>query len=140
MPSFDIVSEVNKHELTNAVDQATRELGNRFDFNTVVDNVLVGVTCGGDEETQLELGNNIIARNGTNIGGPERCRTTTSVVSPTIAEFRFNRPDVAPYDYHLTANSAAIDQATGGTVTADIDGDARPQGAARDLGADEFVP
>jgi cyclic-di-GMP-binding protein len=32
MPSFDIVSEVNSHELTNAVDQANRELGNRFDF------------------------------------------------------------------------------------------------------------
>lgn len=32
MPSFDIVSEVNKHELTNAVDQASRELANRFDF------------------------------------------------------------------------------------------------------------
>ena len=32
MPSFDIVSEVNKHELTNAVDQANRELANRFDF------------------------------------------------------------------------------------------------------------
>ena len=32
MPSFDVVSEVNKHELTNAVDTANRELGNRFDF------------------------------------------------------------------------------------------------------------
>ena len=32
MPSFDVVSEVNAHELTNAVDQANRELGNRFDF------------------------------------------------------------------------------------------------------------
>lgn len=32
MPSFDVVSEVNKHELTNAVDQATRELSTRFDF------------------------------------------------------------------------------------------------------------
>ena len=32
MPSFDIVSEVDKHELTNAVDQANRELSNRFDF------------------------------------------------------------------------------------------------------------
>lgn len=32
MPSFDIVSEVDKHELTNAVDQANRELRNRFDF------------------------------------------------------------------------------------------------------------
>ncbi|NQY25916.1 MAG: YajQ family cyclic di-GMP-binding protein [Piscirickettsiaceae bacterium] len=32
MPSFDIVSEIDKHELTNAVDQANREIGNRFDF------------------------------------------------------------------------------------------------------------
>jgi len=32
MPSFDIVSEVDKHELTNAIDQANREVSNRFDF------------------------------------------------------------------------------------------------------------
>ena len=32
MPSFDIVSEVNAHEVTNAVDQANRELAQRFDF------------------------------------------------------------------------------------------------------------
>lgn len=32
MPSFDIVSEVDKHELTNAVDQAHREITTRFDF------------------------------------------------------------------------------------------------------------
>lgn len=32
MPSFDIVSEVDKHELNNAVDQTTREISTRFDF------------------------------------------------------------------------------------------------------------
>ncbi len=32
MPSFDIVSEVDLHELTNAVDQANREVETRFDF------------------------------------------------------------------------------------------------------------
>jgi uncharacterized protein YajQ (UPF0234 family) len=32
MPSFDIVSEVNKVELRNAVDQANKEIGTRFDF------------------------------------------------------------------------------------------------------------
>ncbi len=32
MPSFDIVSEVNMHEVHNAVDQANREIGTRFDF------------------------------------------------------------------------------------------------------------
>ena len=32
MPSFDVVSEVNAHEVANAVDQANRELAQRFDF------------------------------------------------------------------------------------------------------------
>jgi uncharacterized protein YajQ (UPF0234 family) len=32
MPSFDVVSELNAHELANAVDQANRELAQRFDF------------------------------------------------------------------------------------------------------------
>ena len=32
MPSFDVVSEVDHHELSNAVDQANREVGTRFDF------------------------------------------------------------------------------------------------------------
>ena len=32
MPSFDVVSKLDLHELTNAVDQANRELTTRFDF------------------------------------------------------------------------------------------------------------
>ena len=32
MPSFDVVSEIDRQELRNAVDQAQRELANRFDF------------------------------------------------------------------------------------------------------------
>ncbi len=32
MPSFDVVSEVDKHELGNALDQANREIGTRYDF------------------------------------------------------------------------------------------------------------
>tara|TARA_B100000965_G_scaffold249404_1_gene209493 strand:- start:463 stop:945 length:483 start_codon:yes stop_codon:yes gene_type:complete len=32
MPSFDIKSEIDKHELTNSIDQANRVLKNRFDF------------------------------------------------------------------------------------------------------------
>ena len=32
MPSFDVVSEIDQHELTNAIDQANREISNRFDF------------------------------------------------------------------------------------------------------------
>jgi len=32
MPSFDTVSEVDNHEMTNAVDQANREISTRYDF------------------------------------------------------------------------------------------------------------
>ncbi len=32
MPSFDIVSNIDQHEITNAVDQANREVSTRFDF------------------------------------------------------------------------------------------------------------
>jgi len=35
MPSFDIVSEIEKHEAQNAVDSANREVMTRFDFNGV---------------------------------------------------------------------------------------------------------
>ncbi len=32
MPSFDVVSEFDAHEASNAIDQANREVTNRFDF------------------------------------------------------------------------------------------------------------
>jgi uncharacterized protein YajQ (UPF0234 family) len=32
MPSFDIVSELDNHEVNNAIDQANKEVGTRFDF------------------------------------------------------------------------------------------------------------
>lgn len=46
MPSFDLVSKIDKHELTNAVDQANREVKNRFDFKDtnaryeLIDNII----------------------------------------------------------------------------------------------------
>ncbi len=35
MPSFDIVSELDKHQVTNAIDQSTRIITNRFDFKGI---------------------------------------------------------------------------------------------------------
>ncbi len=35
MPSFDVVSEIDRHELANAIDQANRELQQRFDFKDI---------------------------------------------------------------------------------------------------------
>jgi len=56
MPSFDIVSEVDLHELSNAVDQTNREVGNRFDFkgsNARVEQKESVLTVHGENEFQI---------------------------------------------------------------------------------------
>lgn len=40
MPSFDIVSEVDKQEIDNAINQARKEIAARFDFKGVVVEIL----------------------------------------------------------------------------------------------------
>lgn len=60
MPSFDIVSEVDTHELTNAVDQANRELKTRFDFRNVeasfaLDGAVVTLRAPSDFQVQQML-------------------------------------------------------------------------------------
>ncbi len=42
MPSFDVVSEVDMQEVRNAVDQAAREVANRFDFKNTNSSVELG--------------------------------------------------------------------------------------------------
>jgi uncharacterized protein YajQ (UPF0234 family) len=57
MPSFDIVSEIDMHEVTNAIDQARRELGNRWDFKNVdadIEQDEKGITISAEQEFQLE--------------------------------------------------------------------------------------
>jgi len=41
MPSFDIVSEIDKQELDNAVNQARKELATRFDFKGIITEILL---------------------------------------------------------------------------------------------------
>ncbi|MCA1799536.1 MAG: YajQ family cyclic di-GMP-binding protein [Xanthomonadaceae bacterium] len=56
MPSFDVVSEVDTNELTNALDQAAREIGNRYDFkgsSAKVEQVEEALVAYGDSEFQL---------------------------------------------------------------------------------------
>jgi uncharacterized protein YajQ (UPF0234 family) len=57
MPTFDVVSEVNLHEVTNAVSQAVREISTRFDFkgkNVKLEFTDDQVTMRAPEEFQLE--------------------------------------------------------------------------------------
>jgi len=57
MPSFDIVSELNTVELRNAVDQANKEIGTRFDFkgsDARVELVDKALTLFADDEFKLK--------------------------------------------------------------------------------------
>jgi hypothetical protein len=57
MPSFDIVSEVDKTELRNALDQANKEIANRFDFkgsDARIEQVDYVLTVFADTEFQLD--------------------------------------------------------------------------------------
>jgi uncharacterized protein YajQ (UPF0234 family) len=75
MPSFDVVSEINTHELTNAVDQAVRELEQRFDFkgtgaNFELEETTVTMTASADFQLKqmLDILKLRIARRGIDIG------------------------------------------------------------------------
>jgi uncharacterized protein YajQ (UPF0234 family) len=57
MPSFDITSEVNKMELKNAVDQANKELQQRFDFkgsDARIEQAETGLTLYADDDFKLK--------------------------------------------------------------------------------------
>jgi uncharacterized protein YajQ (UPF0234 family) len=60
MPSFDVVSDFDAHEASNAIDQANREVGTRFDFkgtgsNFVLDGQLITLTSQSDFQLQQML-------------------------------------------------------------------------------------
>ncbi|SFU63951.1 YajQ family cyclic di-GMP-binding protein [Halomonas korlensis] len=56
MPSFDIVSEFDRHEASNAVDQANREIQTRFDFKGVTASFeLSGETVALEAEVDFQL-------------------------------------------------------------------------------------
>jgi uncharacterized protein YajQ (UPF0234 family) len=60
MPSFDVVSEFDAHEASNAVDQANREVSNRFDFKGTgskyeLDDQLISLTSQSDFQLKQML-------------------------------------------------------------------------------------
>jgi uncharacterized protein YajQ (UPF0234 family) len=57
MPSFDVVSEIDHHELKNALDQANREIGTRYDFkgsNSKIDQTGSELTLEAESEFQIK--------------------------------------------------------------------------------------
>ena len=79
MPSFDIVSEVVWHEVGNAVDQANREIKNRYDFkgsDAQIEQVEAVLTILADDEYKVGQALDILeiklAKRGVDVGCLDR--------------------------------------------------------------------
>ena len=86
MPSFDTVSEVDLHEVSNAVDQANREIGNRYDFKGSSARVIQAedqLTVQADNEFQLQQLKDILhlklAKRGVDLGSLEEGKLETTI-------------------------------------------------------------
>ncbi len=76
MPSFDVVSEIDTHELTNAVDQTNREVANRFDFkgtNSRIERVEFKLTLIAPAEFQIKQVTDILQTKLAKRGIDVRC-------------------------------------------------------------------
>lgn len=86
MPSFDTVSEVDLQEVTNAVDQTNREVGNRYDFKGSSAKAIQAddqITLQADSEFQLDQVRDILhlklAKRGIDLGSLEQGKLETTV-------------------------------------------------------------
>jgi Right handed beta helix region len=135
---------------------ASNTAGSKFERNTVAFNESNGLTFRGGASCNAPLasaGGNLLFRNSEPDGGgglkndastqanlTGGCPFGNSFSTATDAgNLGFKSPLIAPFDFHLTAASPATVRDAGGACSGmDVDGDARPQGAACDLGADEY--
>jgi len=108
-------------------------------INTILVNHMVGVTVTAGNTVTLEA----------TLWGKDTWANVTdwdgagTVVTGTPAHNTWGDPAfVAPNagDYHIGADSAALDAGVDAGVTTDVDGDPRPIGASHDVGADECPP
>ena len=92
MPTFDIVSEVDMHEVTNAVDQTNREIANRFDFkgiNATVKQTDTGLVLESENDFQirqmLDILHKKIAKRGIDVAALSEGEIETSLNKATQA-------------------------------------------------------
>ena len=126
----------------------------RLDFNTIAANngtatVNTGVNCG-TVAVPVTFSSNIIygntvASGGKQLGGSVNCSASYSDIGPDAVSGTGNISGdplfVSPStgNFHLQASSPARDTADpAATLETDVDGDLRPQGSSRDIGADEI--
>ena len=63
MPSFDVVSELDHHEVDNAIDQASRELSQRYDFKgteSTIEKTAEGIVIRSNSEGRLDAARDVL--------------------------------------------------------------------------------
>lgn len=137
MPSFDIVSEVDKVELHNAVDQANKEITNRFDFkgsDARIEQAEYALTLFADDDFKLDQVYDVLAgkmaKRGIDIKCVERSdseKVSGNKMKQTVTVKTGVQSDLAKKIVKLVKDSKL-------KVQASIQGDTvRVSGAKRDL-------
>ena len=137
MPSFDIVSEVDKNEVRNAVDQSNKEVSTRYDFKGSDARIETGdktLTLFADSEFQLDQVNDILVAKLAKRGVDVRCmeygkleKVSGNKVKKTITVKEGLETDLAKKIVKLIKDSKL-------KVQASIQGEAvRVSGAKRDM-------
>lgn len=137
MPSFDIVSEVDKVELHNAVDQANKEITNRFDFkgsDARIEQAEYALTLFADDDFKLDQVYDVLAgkmaKRGIDIKCVERGdseKVSGNKMKQTVTVKTGVQSDLAKKIVKLVKDSKL-------KVQASIQGDTvRVSGAKRDL-------
>ena len=137
MPSFDIVSEIDKPELRNAVDQANKEIANRFDFkgsDARVEQAELVLTAHADDDFKLdqvqEVLNGKLAKRGIDV----RCLDLGKTEKVTGNKVKRQITVKSGIETELAKKIVKLIKDSKLKVTASIQGEAvRVSGAKRDV-------
>jgi uncharacterized protein YajQ (UPF0234 family) len=110
MPSFDIVSEINSMEIENAVNQAKKELANRFDFKGVKADIVLEkneIKLSADDEfrvrTLVEMVMGKLAKRQISLKNIEKCDPDISPLGHARQVIKIKQGIEAPVAKEVTA-------------------------------------
>ncbi|WP_374357360.1 YajQ family cyclic di-GMP-binding protein [Chitinimonas sp.] len=137
MPSFDIVSEVNEVEVRNAVDQANKEVGTRFDFkgsDARIEQAEKVLTVFADNDFQIDQVKEILMGKLTKRGVDVRCLDEGDVAKISGNKVKQAITVKVGVETELAKKIVRVIKDSKLKVQASIQGDAvRVSGAKRDI-------
>src|SRR5512135_1007287 len=127
MPSFDIVSEVEKTEVKNAVEQTNKEVGTRFDFkgsDARVEQAELVLTVFADNEFQLNQVQDILNGKLTKRGVDIKCREISDKIEKVSGnKVKRNCTDKVGVEIALAKTIVKLNKDSKIKVQASIQGD-----------------